>query len=252
MGLAILTPIGVGLFTSLRKPTILILSALPVLTAIGLAYIGRYPFGDGRTSLYLSPCFILLFAGGLQVIWEHLHGLFPSVWKETPAWVLAGALSMLVLYSGFKDLRKPATPPMEDGFAAVKSLRELVSNNDLIYVHASARFQTRLYLKMSGWNPSHIIYGNTGWPCCSFGVNFQHVNHDDSYFQQDFRRVFTKRPGGKIWSIYSTLPGPVKFVGRNEADLQRELLKTMACYQSDERVFEALTVRAFECPAPRD
>jgi hypothetical protein len=247
--LAILTPMAIGLFTSLRKPAILTATALPVLTAIGLAYIGRYPFSHRRTSLYLAPCFILLFARGLEAIWERLSKLFPVGWKEAPAWVPAISLGMAVLYFGITDFRKPPAPPKEDGYAAVQALRNSVSDGDLIYVHASARFQTRLYLKMIGWKPAHIVYGNTGWSCCSFGIDFQKANRDDSFFQQDFRRALTGCPGGKIWLIYSARPGAINFVGRNEADLHRDLLNAMACRQSDERAFEGLTLRSFQCPA---
>jgi hypothetical protein len=248
--LIVFAPIIVGLLASLRKPVLLTFSAVPIATAIGLALVKRYPFGNARTSLYLAPCFILLFARGLEAIWERFPKAVLAGWKPATAWLLAGMLAVLVLYSGLKDFRKPAVPPMEDGFAAVQSLRQSVSANDLIYVHASARFQTRLYLKMIGWEPAHIVYGNTGWPCCSLGVDFQKANHDASFFQQDFRRVLAESSSGKTWFIYSTLRGPQKFVGRNEANLQRELLNAMACRQEDDRTFAALTVRSFACPAP--
>ncbi|MBN1593131.1 MAG: glycosyltransferase family 39 protein, partial [Candidatus Coatesbacteria bacterium] len=58
-----------------RYQSIVIISAVTLLTALGAAALGVYPFMSGRLSTYWSPMVLLLFASGLQAVWHSLGNL---------------------------------------------------------------------------------------------------------------------------------------------------------------------------------
>jgi hypothetical protein len=225
----------------------LILTAGPLAVTMGLASTGFYPFGSNRTNLFLLPCFCLILGCAADAVLAGL-GRYPGLGRSRGAGPLAMAtVGVLVFAIGWKDFRQPRPVPLEDGRSLVSSLRSKVAAGDVVYIHASAKFQSDLYFAMARWRPGNVVEGHTGWPCCNAKVDYRKANHDEAFLAADFDAALRTARGRRIWFVYSILPGVLQTAGHDEAATHRGILEARSCFVTEESRFGGLLLRSADC-----
>ncbi len=241
-----------------RKPTprdsMFLVCALPCLLLATAAAAGLYPISH-RNRLFCLPCFVLL----AMMVAEDFLGILKA--RQTAA-LLAIALTLGLAGFAIADqvigARDVAT---EDYSAAVAFLRQHVAASDLVLVHACCQEGFLLYSAMDRWQPRHLLYGDTGWPCCARG----HDVHTPDVHTKDARPgpsaeaavigdIDAKVPrgySGRVWLLFTRRPTHWAYTGLDEGELWREHLWARGCPPAAYLPLPGLAISPMDCMPAR-
>lgn len=235
-----------------------LLCVLPVAGALVASLVRQYPWQLGLCQALL-PALLL----GLVAALAELVRPAPS-WGLGPAdaippsrnrrrWLgdlLAGAAIVALLAGLALGVRDDFAPvrPVEDAESAVRFLRTAAQSGDLIYVHSSMEESFRLYSQLQGWEPTGVLDGQSGWPCCPRSLRqgesaAEIVAHHDlvSQLPSGFR--------GRVWVTYTSRADHWQYLGVNEPRLMHDDMLARGCRQADEGHAIGVAIVLFVCGA---
>ena len=216
----------------------------PCLLVCMANYFSLYPM-TARTELFLLPFLVVLLIADLQLVAVYLLRV-DWVRRRSLAVILIAA--SVVLVAGARRIESYSrTLPEEDTASAVAFLRDDVRSEDVLWVHASASEPFRLYAQVLNWTDPPTVYGNTGWPCCPRGVAALKNSSTEAAVRRDFDSTISSDRRGKIWLLHTTRPAHWAFVGLNEAEMVKDLLRERGCTEGATPAFSGVGVSAFDC-----
>lgn len=236
-----------------RKPTprdwMFLICALPCLLLAIAAAAGLYPIGH-RNRLFSLPCFVLL----AMMVAEDLLEVLKA--RQTAA-VLAIPLTLgLAGFAIADQVIGARNVPEEDYSAAVAFLRQHAAASDLILVHACCQEGFLLYSAMDHWQPSHLLFGDTGWPCCTRGPDVypRDLHPRRSTEAAVIADVDAKIPrgySGRVWLLFTRRPTHWAYTGLDEGELWRKHLWARGCPPAAYLPFAGLAISPMDCMPAR-
>ena len=219
--LGVLAVFGVGaLFYSIntaRSRVLLAMSGVPVLTLLVLNALNLYPFYHENVDTFLFPCLAVTSFLGLMVVAQLASRIGGKrTFLELIPKVLCAAAFLIAMRS---DLGRPPKSSPEDPGSAVRYLQRTARTGDLIYVHASAEEQTKLYMRLLEVDGLPIVFGNTGWPCCTRHHQFETGQVSDDYVMADFEKQIAAIHPKELLLVFADRPANWEWVGRNERQI---------------------------------
>jgi hypothetical protein len=219
-----------------------ILCAAPCLLLALSGAMGWYPVSH-RTRLFALPCFWLLAAmtaeDGLKRF--HYRKLVP---------VIAVSLTLGLAGSAVANQVIEGRATAEEDFAgAVAFLQQHAAPSDLLLVHACCKEGFELYAGMDAWTPPHVLFGDTGWPCCARGKDARPGKSTEQALVEDLDAKIPPRYSGRIWLLFTTRPTHWTYVGLNEGDLWRKHVWQRGCPPGPYLRFANLAVSPMNCVA---
>jgi hypothetical protein len=228
----------------LRRDLPAIVCVLPCLLLAISGALGWYPVSH-RTRLFALPCFTL---AAMMAAQDLLRRWMDGKAVEVMALALAFGFAGNAAASQVIERRATAE---EDFAAAVSLLQKRVGPNDILLVHACCKEAFVLYSAMDQWNPPHVLYGDTGWPCCARGKDARPGRSSESAVIGDLDAKIPRGFSGRIWLLYSTRPTQWTYVGLNEGDIWRKHLWERGCPPAPYLRFENLAVSPMDCAGTR-
>jgi hypothetical protein len=228
-----------------RRDLAAIVCALPCLLLAASGALGWYPVSH-RTRLFALPCFTLLAMMTAQDLlrrWMH-HRFDQKVIIQLTAVALAIGIGGHAAASQVIERRAIAE---EDFAAAVGVLQKRVGPNDLLLVHACCKEGFLLYSAMDRWNPPHVLFGDTGWPCCARGKDARPGISTKGAVITDLDAKVPHGYTGRVWLLYTTRPTQWTYIGLNEGELWRNHLWERGCPPGPYLRFENLAVSPMDC-----
>jgi hypothetical protein len=208
------------------------LAGLPITTAVVLNTLGKYPLYANTLAIFLFPCLGVLVVHGAEFIYEiAIEPTFVSKrWAHSVP--IAVGVTLVVVAAILQYTRPPALDgPTGDPAAAVRFLDDTAKPGDLVYVHASAEEQIKLYLQLLHSQALTAVFGNTGWPCCTRHHQFETGPVDDSYVMTDFENTVRARHG-RVLLVFADRQDHWHWLGRNERQIILRHLGDLACHDS--------------------
>lgn len=221
-----------------------LLCALPcVLLAAGGA-LGWYPVSN-RTRLFVLPCLVLVAMMLLEELMQRL------ALREVSA-IAAVALTFAVAgYAIVGRIVGPGDTFEEDFDGAVSFLARHAAPSDLILVHACCKEGFLLYSGLDHWSPPHLLFGDTGWPCCARGKDASPGSSSTSAVIADLDSKIPHGYSGRVWLLYITRPTHWDYTGLDEGNLWRKHLWDRGCPPGPYIRFANLAVSPMNCAAAR-
>lgn len=215
-----------------RSREIAMLAGLPIATAVVLNTLGKYPLYANTLAIFLFPCLGILVVYGAECIYEIIIkriSLAESWMNSVP---IALGMTLVVAAAILQYTRPPSVDgPAEDGAAAVRFLAENARPGDLVYVHASAEEQIKLYLRLLHTQAVAPVFGDTGWPCCTRHHQFETGPVDDNYVMSDFENTVRARQG-RVLLVFADRQDHWHWLGRNERQIILRHLGDLACHDA--------------------
>jgi 4-amino-4-deoxy-L-arabinose transferase-like glycosyltransferase len=246
MVMVVFALLAIAVTRTTRYVQIAVLAAIPMFT-LGLLNLARlYPINFLRLTLFILPCIVIALMLGLEIIWRTLLAPISPRWIRDRRFSAASILALAILLAPM-TIRNWADYEKEDAQSAILYLKSHVPADGLVYVHASAGETSKLYLRMLGWEPRSLVYGHTGYPCCSRGHESDTLAPDDDRFKQDFDDVIRKAGASNLWLVFTGREEQWLYLHRNEGLILTERLKEVGC-KSQRRVdFDNEVVYEYEC-----
>jgi hypothetical protein len=217
-----------------------VICVLPCLLLAAAGGFGWYPVSH-RTRLFAVPCFVLL-------VMLTVEDLFPYISGRKIVDVAAAALTFgLVCFAVSSQIIESRAGAEEDFAGAVAFLQHRVSPSDLVLVHACCKEGFLLYSAMDRWNPPHVLFGDTGWPCCARGKDARPGTSSAAAVIQDLDSKIPPRYSGRVWLLYTTRPTHWSYTGLDEGDLWRTHLWDRGCPPGPYLRFANLAVSPMNC-----
>jgi hypothetical protein len=212
---------------SVRSRALLAVACLPILTLLALNRLFLYPFYAEKQDIFMFPCLAVLVLWGGTKIAELLTGDGRRrVAIETVSIVVCAALTIAAF--GL-DYWTPPGVNSEDPASAVRFLEHTVNPGDLVYVHASAEEQIKLYLRLFDVHGMTVVFGDTGWPCCTRHHQFESGPVDDSYVTGDFQNKTAAARPGRILLVFADRIPQWDWLGRNERQIILRHAPDLSC-----------------------
>jgi hypothetical protein len=220
-----------------------IMCLLPWLLLAFSGVMGWYPV-SARTRLFALPCLLLVAA----IVAQDLIG-----WLAAGRWGRATSAALLALavaapaaalwgqVRGHRDL------PEEDLEGAVRFLQQYVHPDELVVVHAECREGFRFYAARLGWRPRHVVFGDTGWPCCARGEPSGPGNSHEHDVVADLDHMIPRGYSGRLWLLYSTRPTQWSYTGLDEGKVWRSHVWAAGCPPGPYYEFANLAVTPMDC-----
>lgn len=202
---------------SARSRVLLALTGIPVLTLLVLNALGLYPFYQENLGVFLFPCLGVMSILGAIAIAELASriGGKKIVLELAPVAVCVAAF-LIALRS---DLLKPPKFSSEDPASAVRFLQSSVHPGDLVYVHASAEEQIKLYMSLFGVHDLPVVFGDTGWPCCTRHHQFEAGGGKDDYVLADFQKQLGAIRARRLLLVFADRPANWEWIKRDERQI---------------------------------
>ncbi len=231
----------------------LLLCFLPFITLAVINLVRVYPVSGRRLTLFIFPCVALASSILAQAVWERLvdgSGVDPSG-------RLSGFLSVsCILFVFIVGLHSDgwANFPQEDEDVAgmFQVLKSGARPDDLVYVHASLAEPAKLYFKISRWDPQHVYFGNTGWPCCTRQIEkrFNNPNEASSYVIHDVEHGGVSSSAYRnVWLMFTGRPEHWSDLGRDERQIIASYLRQENCREELDQNFTNVELIEFGCSA---
>jgi len=210
-----------------RSRALLALSCLPILTLLALDRLLLYPFCANKQDIFIFPCLAVLGLCGAAKIVEFLtRNIRERVAIEAVSIVACAAFTMAALRL---DFRKPPRFSSEDPASAVRLLQRTANPGDLVYVHASAEEQIKLYLRLFDVHDMTVVFGNTGWPCCTRHHQFETGAVDDSYVMRDLQNQVGEARSGRVFLVFADRIPQWAWLGRDERQMILRHVQDLSC-----------------------
>jgi len=217
---------------------------LPCLLLAASAAARLYPVSH-RTRLFALPCFVLLVTVTVQDLLQRA--------KMSRA-VTAVALGLTFGLAGFaaaNQVIEHRDAPEEDYASAVAFLRDHAAASDLIIVHACCKEGFLLYSGMLHWNPAHLAFGDTGWPCCVRGKDTRSNSSSPQAVIADLDAKIPHGYSGRVWLLFTTRPTHWAYTGLDEGELWRNHLWDRGCPPGPYLRFANLALSPMTCAPAR-
>jgi hypothetical protein len=234
-----------------RQLKILSFSLVPIVTLIGANAVHQYPYATPRTSLFVLPCIVSVALFVADTLWNRLKGwiALPHVPPRVRALAASAFVLIATAVAGY-GMAQRSMSRWEDAKYGVRYMRNNAAAPDLVYVHASSIEPFKFYSKVYGQPAGEIVFGDTGWPCCSRYTDLVRANEDPRYFVQDFESKALARGHRRVvWLIYtgrrSHFPD---FTRRMEPVLMRAELERRGCLAEPTPRFQNFLVDRYRCP----
>jgi hypothetical protein len=209
-----------SLLYSVKSPrcrVLLALTGLPALTLLTLNGLGLYPFYQENLDIFLFPCLAVMFLLGATAIAELVSRIGgKKIILELAPIAVCAAFFLIALRS---DLRNPPKSSSEDPASAVRFLQSTVRPGDLVYIHASAEEQIKLYMGLFGVHGLPVVFGNTGWPCCTRHHQFETGPVKDDYVLADLQNQLGAIQPRRLLLVFADRASHWEWVGRNERQI---------------------------------
>ncbi len=221
-----------------RAKALLALACLPIVTLLMLNRFLLYPFYVERQDIFMFPCLAVLVLCGATKLAELLtsNGRERDI-VEGMSIVVCAVLTMTALWFHF---RQPPRFNSEDPASAVRFLERTTNPGDLIYVHASAEEEIKLYLRLFDVHGMAVVFGNTGWPCCTRHHQFETGPVDDSYVVHDFQNQTGEGRPGRMLLVFADRVAHWEWLGRDERQIILRHVQDMSC--QDVHTYSAGTI----------
>jgi hypothetical protein len=232
---------------SLRSRALLAVACLPILTLLVLNRLFLYPFYAEKQDIFMFPCLAVLVLWGGTKIAELLIGDGRRrIAIETGSIVVCAAFTITA--SGL-DYRTPPGVNSEDPASAVRFLEHTVNSGDLVYVHASAEEQIKLYLRLFDVHGMNVVFGDTGWPCCTRHHQGESGPVDDSYVTGDFQNKTAASRPGRILLVFADRIAQWDWLGRNERQIILRHAPDLSCQLVATHPSGTIVIDDFRCGA---
>ena len=221
-----------------------VICLLPCLLLATAALMGWYPVSH-RTRLFVLPCFVLL----ASMTAEDLLG---RVYRGPLVEILAlgGALVLGVHAIVGQSITGHAAS--EEDFASVVSFLETHAGApDLILVHACCKEGFELYRQLDDWDPPHLEFGDTGYPCCVRGKNARPGSSSEGAVIADLDSKVPRGYSGRVWLVFATRPTHWDYTGLDEGELWRKHLWERGCPPGPFLRFANLAISPMDCASAR-
>lgn len=225
----------------------LLICLAPCLLLAAAGALGIYPVSL-RTRLFALPCLVLAVAMTAQDLLE--NPALRRVSLQQTSELAAVALAFLFSASAIAaQILAPSTSYQEDFAGAVAFLQKQSAPSDLILIHACCIEGFKLYSRLDHWTPPHVIYGETGWPCCVPGKDGRGLSKDAAL--HDIDEKIPRGYSGRVWLLYVTRPSHWEYVGLDEGNLWRNHLWQRGCPPGPYFPFANLAVSPMNCAGAR-
>lgn len=105
------------------------------------------------------------------------------------------------------------------------------------------------YRRLLGWNPNHVYFGNTDWPCCALNKEKRTSSPDARDLLEDVNRAAARAGNHTLWLLLpSAAPGHWSRGLAPRIDAIPQALGQWGCQQRHKRLFGQTLVLAFSCP----
>lgn len=231
-----------------RKPTprdwMFLIAVLPCLLLAVAAAAGLYPISH-RNRLFALPCFVLVAMLVVQDVLEILNARkLGAVLAITLTLGLAGfAIADQVI--GARDV------PEEDYSAAVAFLQQHAAPSDLVLVHACCQEGFLLYSAMDEWQPRHVVFGDTGRPCCARYENARPRQSTQAAVIADIDAKIPPGYSGRVWLLFTRRPTHWTYTGLDEGQLWRNHLWARGCPPAAYLPLPGLAISPMDCTPVR-
>jgi hypothetical protein len=230
-----------------RSRVLLGLAGIPVFTLLVLNLLGLYPFYQENLDIFLFPCLAVMSIVGMVAIAElvtRIGGERILLRSAPVAFCIAAFLLALRA-----DLLEPPKSSSEDPASAVRFLQNTVRAGDLVYVHASAEEQIKLYMRLFGVHGLPVVFGNTGWPCCTRHHQFETGPVKDEYVLADLQNHLGTTQPRRLFLVFADRASQWEWVGRNERQIILRHEEQM-CQHVDTQRAAKIVVDDFRCNPP--
>lgn len=234
-----------------RRALLLCFLPLVTLAAINLARV--YPVGGRRLTLFIFPCIALATSILAQAIWDRVidaSGLDPS--GGLAAFLTASCIALVFIVGLHADGWANFAPEDEDVAGTMQFLRSMAAPDDMVYIHSSLAEPAKLYFKILGWDPQHIYFGKTGWPCCTRQVEktFTDSAEASSYVIRDLENGRVASAGYRdVWLMFTGREEHWRGLRRDEREIAANYLKGQQCREELDRHFTNVELMEFGCSA---
>ena len=220
------------------------LCALPCLLLAAAGVAGWYPVSH-RTRLFALPCFVLL---AMMAVEDLLDRWYRGRAVDILAMGLAAAVAVQVAAA---QVIQPANTAEEDFEGAVSFLETHAGAPDLILVHACCKEGFELYRNLDDWDPPHLAFGDTGYPCCARGKNAGPKSSSEQAVFADLDAKVPRGYSGRVWLLFSTRPTHWDYTGLDEGELWRKHLWERGCPPGPFLRFANLAISPMDCASAR-
>jgi hypothetical protein len=228
--------------------TVLLTGLLPIVTAILVSAVGLYPIlSYPRMLIWAVPCCVLLFSYALTPAVRGFSSLSISLSGRLLRYGVPAACLAVVILSQFVLFAFPR--PAEKNRDAVEFIRSNAGGSDLVFVHGGMHEQFLYYRRLLRWNPNHVYFGNTNWPCCALDKEKRSSSPDARDFLDDVNRAAARARNHTLWLLLpSAAPGHWSSGLAPQMDALPRALSQQGCRQQYKRVLSQTLVLAFSCP----
>jgi hypothetical protein len=232
-----------------RSKALLALAWLPIVVLLALNRFLLYPFYAENQDIFMFPCLAVLVVWGATKIAELLtRNSRQRIIIETLSILICAASTMTAFWL---DWRNPPGFNSEDPAAAVRFLERTVNPGDLVYVHASAEEQIKLYVRLFDVHGMSVVFGNTGWPCCTRHHQFETGPVADSYVMDDFQNKTREARSERILLVFADRTRHWEWLGRDERQIILRHVQEMSCQNVDTHWAGSIVIDDLHCDARR-
>ncbi|MFN0121084.1 MAG: hypothetical protein ACKV2V_11350 [Blastocatellia bacterium] len=206
-----------------------------------------------RTSLFLLPGLVLFICVSLELLGEAWRSRKTRPWPRRLPDVMVLGLALCALATGIQARRSvDLSVPNEDAAAAVRFLREEARNTGILFVHASAAEQFRLYQRILDYHPRTVLFGETGRPCCLRGGKSPAGASTMEQVREDLSRLLPVVPRERLFVMHTLRPGHWAYTGLDEGAALGEILGRRGCHEVLRKDWTGMGVRGYECDPARE
>lgn len=210
-----------------RSKALLAFTCLPILTLLVLNRLFLYPFYAEKQDIFTFPCLPMLALCGVTTMTGFLtRHIRQRAIVEAASLLACAAFTLTAL---LMDFRKPPRFSSEDPASAVRYLKLTNRPGDLVYVHASAEEQIKLYLRLFDVQGLTVVFGNTGWACCTRHHQFETGMVDDSYVIRDLQNHMSETRSGRVLLVFSDRIQHWEWLGRDERQIILRHASDLSC-----------------------
>jgi hypothetical protein len=236
----------------LRRCRLLVFSLVPLLTLIAANAAKQYPFGVPRVDLFILPSLVVVLTLATEIVFDNLGNRLPrrrfAPESSSHSLIVTGGLIVVLSISCCYLMRRRGLSMWEDAKSGVRYVVEHGGTSDLIYVHASASEQFKLYTKIFGSPTAPVSLGDTGWVCCPRDKDLALTNNNAAYMIQDFDAKVPRGIHKTVWLIYTgRWDHWARNLGRDEPAFMRKRLVDQGCGPGVSPLFHNFVVDRFSC-----
>jgi hypothetical protein len=228
----------------------LLFCLMPILTLAAINAVKLYPMGR-RLTLFIFPCVALATSIIMEAVWERLViGANVDPAGRFAAFLTLSCILAVFIVGSHADGWGNFPPEDEDVSGAWHFLRSELKDDDLLYIHASLTEPAKLYFKILQWDPAHVYFGRTGWPCCTRKVEmrFNRPALADSYVIEDAQKAGLDSAEFKnSWLAFTARDQHWQSLGRDERQIMATYLRQRGCRQVLDEQFTNVELMKFAC-----